>query len=205
MNPTRVKICGITTVADATSAYSLGADFIGVIFAESPRRVDLERAAAIRAAVPLASLVGVFQDADIDTIAHAAAFARLDMIQLHGRESPEFVGTVIAHAGKPVIKVFNSNRVPAVDELTRYTRTSYFLLDTDKNVDVAETARLDDVARIRRLGFRVFLAGGLTPDNVRDSVAATQPFAVDVCRGVERSPGVKDTDAVARFIAEARR
>jgi phosphoribosylanthranilate isomerase len=51
----------------------------------------------------------------------------------------------------------------------------------------------------------VFLAGGLTPDNVRDSVAATQPFAVDVCRGVERSPGVKDTDAVARFIAEARR
>jgi phosphoribosylanthranilate isomerase len=204
MSKPRIKICGITTPDDAHLAAKLGADFLGVIFAESPRRVDVARAAEIRAAVPGAVLVGVFRDPTLDEVITAARSAGLDMIQLHGLESPEFSDDVLRKTGKPTIKVFNSNRVPGVEQLAAYTKTSYFLFDTSKDPSVPETTRLDDVARIRGMGFRVFLAGGLTVDNVRASVSGTRPFAVDVCRGVERSPGIKDATALARFIAEVR-
>lgn len=203
MKNTRVKICGTTTSDDAKLALSLGADFLGVIFAESPRRIDVVRAAEIRAAVPGARLVGVFRDAALNDITIAAHDAGLDLIQLHGRESPAFCDDVLARTGKPIIKVFNSNRVPGLEDLAAYTRTSYFLFDTDKNGD-STAGRLERIAAVRRLGFRLFLAGGLTPGNVREAVLASKPFAVDVCRGVERAPGVKDAVALARFIAEAK-
>jgi len=204
MSAPRVKICGLTTPDDAALAVSLGADFAGVIFAESPRRVDTARAALIRAAVPSALLVGVFRDPSMNEVVDAVRAADLDLLQFHGQESPAFCDEALAKTGRPIIKVFNSNRVPGVAQLAAYTTTSYFLFDTSKDDSLPPAARLHDVATIRGLGFRVFLAGGLTPESVRHAVAATRPFAVDVCRGVERAPGVKDPAALERFMAEVR-
>lgn len=204
MNGTRIKICGLTTPEDAALAVSLGADFAGVIFAESPRRVDVARAARIRAAVLSASLVGVFRDASLEEVVTTAHEADLDLLQFHGRESASFCNEAHTRTGKPVIKVFTTGGVPEVARMAAYTTASYFLFDADRDEPATLATRLAQVSHMRRMGFRVFLAGGLTPDNVRAAVSATTPFAVDVCRGVERAPGVKDPAAMERFIAEVR-
>ena len=205
MSATKIKICGLTTPGDATRALALGADYAGVILTDSPRRVDVARAAEIRAAIATGILVGVFRDPTLDAVLHAVREAELDLLQFHGHESPAFCNEAMARTGRPVIKVFNSNRVPEPARLAAYTTTSYFLLDTRKDDSAVPDTRLRDVAAIRRLGFRVFLAGGLTPDNVHDAIAQAGPFAVDVCRGVESAPGIKDPAALERFIAEVRR
>jgi phosphoribosylanthranilate isomerase len=209
MNHTRIKICGITTAEDAKLAVSLGADYIGVIFAESPRRVDLARAREIRAAAPGTRIVGVFRDQAIDEVVHLAREAGVDLVQLHGEEPPEYCDEVLARGGKPVIKAFRADRIPGVDVLARYTTTSYFLFDLGKSSpdengpDTTEHV-WKEVSRTRRKGFRVFLAGALDPSNVREAIRRTHAFAVDVCRGVERAPGVKDPDVLQRFFSEAR-
>ncbi len=207
MSAARIKICGLTTPDDARLAAGLGADYLGVIFAESARRVDVARAAEIRAAAPSVPLVGVFRDPALDDVVDAVCRAGLDLVQLHGRESPAACADVLHRTGKPVIKTFNSNRVPDADELATFTTTSYFLFDADKSRPLDATAatdRWERVARVRGLGFRVFLAGALDAGNVGDAVRIAGPFAVDVCRGVEREPGVKDPEALRRFIAAVR-
>jgi phosphoribosylanthranilate isomerase len=208
MNATRIKICGITTAEDARLAVSLGADYIGVIFAESPRRVDLERARDIRAAAAGARLVGVFRDQPLSDVVRIARDAGVDLIQLHGHEAPAYCDEVLARTGTPVIKAFNSNRIPEVEVLAAYTTTSYFLFDLDKTPAGAEQEPVErvwkDVLKTRRKGFRVFLAGALDPSNVRDAIRRTHAFAVDVCRGVERAPGVKDPEVLQQFFAEVR-
>jgi phosphoribosylanthranilate isomerase len=207
MTKTRVKICGITNPADATLAVSLGADYIGVIFADSPRHVDIERAREIRDAVPGVLMVGVFRNQALADIVHAAREARVDLVQLHGEESPEFCNEVQKQTGKPVIKGFCTDRMPDAHQLAEYSTTSYFLFDlkhgshgTSDDLERIWTA----VSRSRRKGFRVFLAGALNPANVREAIKRTHAFAVDVCRGVERTPGVKDPDVLQRFFVEAR-
>jgi len=207
MNDTRIKICGITTPEDASMAASLGADYIGVIFADSPRRVDLARAREIRAAAAGCLVVGVFRDQDLEDVVRLTVSSGLDLVQLHGRESPAYCDQVLARGGKPVIKGFDSSRLPGAVELAAYATTSYFLFDLDRSAaGYAEAVpRIwKEVSRARRQGFRVFLAGSLDPSNVREAVRRTHAFAVDVCRGVERAPGVKDPDVLARFFAEAR-
>ena len=207
MNDTRVKICGITTPGDAQLAASLGADYIGVVFADSPRRVDVERAREIRAAVPGSTLVGVFKDQDLEDVVRITRDSGVDMVQLHGTEPPGFCDAVLARTGKPVIKAFDSSRIPGADELAAYVTTSYFLFDLDHNGTPGRD-HMDrvwkEVSRTRRMGFRVFLAGGLDPANVREAIRRTQAFAVDVSRGVESAPGVKDAGVLGRFFAEAR-
>lgn len=204
MKNTKIKICGLTTPIDAQLAVLLGADFVGVIFAQSLRRIDIARAIAIRSAVPAAKLVGVFRDPTMEEVVSAAREADLDLLQFHGHESPAFCDAVLARTGKPLIKAFNSSTVPGPGELAAFATTKYFLFDTHKDGSPPPADRLKQVADIRKLGFRVFLAGGLTPHNVRDAVNAARPFAVDVCRGVERAPGVKDAGALERFIAGVR-
>jgi phosphoribosylanthranilate isomerase len=209
MNHTRIKICGITNPDDARIAASLGADYVGVIFADSPRRVDLERAKEIRDAVPGTRVVGVFRDQPLEEVVRLSREAGVDLVQLHGSESPEYCDEVFVRAGKPVIKAFRADRVPGTDELARYATTSYFLFDLDKapagGGEPASAERVwQEVSKTRRKGFRVFVAGALDPSNVREAIRRTHAFAVDVCRGVERSPGVKDPEVLARFFAEAR-
>jgi len=207
MKNTRIKICGITNADDARLAASLGADYIGVIFAESPRRVDVERARQIRGAVSGALVVGVFRDQPLDDVIRTTRESGIDLVQLHGDESPDFCNGVLTRTGKPVIKGFAADRMPDAKQLAQYTTTSYFLFDlppgtpkTDADVERVWT----EVLRTRRKGFRVFVAGALSPGNVREAIRRTHAYAVDVCRGVERAPGVKDPDVLQRFFVEAR-
>lgn len=207
MTRTRIKICGITNASDAALAASLGADYIGVIFADSPRRVDVARAKEIRDAVPDASMVGVFRNQSLDEVIDLTRASGIDLVQLHGEESPEFCKEVQKQTTKPVIKGFSADRIPDAVELAEYSTTSFFLFDLQRG---SRTTR-EDVERVwdaasnsRSKGFRVFLAGALNPANVGEAIKRTHAFAVDVCRGVERQPGVKDPDVLQQFIVEAR-
>jgi phosphoribosylanthranilate isomerase len=207
MKTTRIKICGITTADDARLAASLGADYIGVIFADSPRRVDIERAREIRNAVSGVLVVGVFRNQPVEEVIAITRETGIDLAQLHGDEPPGFCNEVLTRTGKPVIKGFSADRMPDADRLAEYATTSYFLFDLQRGVQKtdADVERVwTEVLRTRRKGFRVFLAGALDPANVREAIRRTHAFAVDVCRGVERAPGVKDPDVLQRFFVEAR-
>jgi len=207
---TRIKVCGITNVADARLALDLGADFLGLIFAESPRRIDREAAREIRDAVPDAVLVGVFVDAPIDDVAATVSACGLNYVQLHGSETPEYCDRLRAAVGVPLIKAFRLRDVPDRETLGAYETTSYFLFDLDRSTDAADVARTmgelwSHASQRRREGFRTIIAGALDVSNVRDAIERTHAFCVDVCRGVEADAGLKDPDALARFIAEVRR
>ena len=207
MTQTRIKICGITNPEDARLAETLGADYIGVIFAQSPRQIDVERAQEIRHAVPDALIVGVFRDQDVDDVIDITQRSGIDLVQLHGDESPEFCDDVLNRTGRPVIKGFAADRLPDASRLAEYSTTSYFLFDLQRGADITDEdlERVwNDVSRTRRKGFRVFVAGALNPANVREAIRRTHAFAVDVCRGVEQEPGIKDPDSLEQFFAEAR-
>ncbi|RKZ17072.1 hypothetical protein DRQ50_05420 [bacterium] len=189
-----LKICGLTTADDAVAAAAAGADLLGLIFADSPRHITIERAAVIRRAVPGARLVGVFRDETPERIEAVALAAGLDLLQLHGGESPEVCRRLREQTGLPVIKVFETGS-PALDLVDGYD-TAYVLLDRPKGAaNVADGAvdeeLLEIAGRLQAAGRQVILAGGLDPANIEQSLGMA-PAGVDVCRGVEAEPGRKD-------------
>jgi len=206
MMDTRVKICGITRVEDASFAVSKGADYIGLIFGESPRQVNTTRAAEIRAAVPDAMIVGVFRDTPLGEVVETAHAVGVNLIQLHGDESPEYCAEVQSRTTTPIIKAFPAHKLPDITILSTYDTTSFFLFDIGKDFvdpepEATHASLWDEVSRKRSQGFRMFLAGALDESNVRRAIERTNAFCVDVCRGVESAPGIKDHAAVERFIA----
>jgi phosphoribosylanthranilate isomerase len=214
MRNVRVKICGLTRPGDAAASLALGADYLGVIFAPSPRQVTVEQATAIRGAAPGASLVGVFAGASGDEIAAVARGAGLDMIQLHGGEPLGFCETTGMLTGLPVIRALPASALPGGGAPTAawngssVPRGGHLLLDLDKNEPPGKDSmhRLWETAALAEgRGLEIFLAGGLDPSNVRAAVERAAPFCVDVCRGVETAPGVKDAAAIEEFIAEVKR
>jgi phosphoribosylanthranilate isomerase len=210
MRDTRIKICGITTPEDAERTAALGVDYLGLIFAKSPRRVTLERAREIRAAVPNVILVGVFMDsplADVLTISRAAC---INMVQLHGDESPAYCEALLSQLSLPIVKSFT--RGLSVDRLAGYRRASYFHIDLAKNtqdngssVSREQESLWGEAATLRSQGYRLFLAGSLHSGNVRQALKLVQPYGIDVASGVESEPGIKDYEKMRRFIMEVRR
>lgn len=210
-----LKICGLTTPDDARLCYGAGADLLGVIFADSPRQVDVPAALEIRHAVPLGRLVGVFGDCRVDEVASVTAATGLDMVQLHDCGDPQRWEAVARAAGVPVLPAVTADQAEAAaaDMLARdRLRLAGLLLDLPKSGHVP--ADLDPVEHRRALwsiarrcgqdGVRVMLAGSLDADNVTAAVAAAVPYGLDVCRGVEASPGVKDPDEVHRLVDTVR-
>lgn len=201
-----VKVCGLATPADARLAQGAGADLLGLVFAESPRQVDLAQAAAIRRALPASRLVGVFRDQTPEAVLAAVEAADLDLVQLHGRESPSYEAEVVRAAGVPLIRALAP---PDIDDETcaRHAAAAYFLVDPPKGTDAAAARDgvLDAAVRLTRAGGRVLIAGGLGPDDVAAVLAASRPFGVDVCRGVESAPGRKDALRIAAFMKEVGR
>ena len=202
MNPTRVKICGITRPEDAEAAVRAGADALGFNFwPGSKRYVHPEAAQAIIATLPpFVTAVGVFVDqrrAEITAIARQTGIA---LVQLHGNESPD----QCRGYPWPVVKAFRvgDDFLPAA--LARY-RVRAYLLDAPAPGFGGSGTRFD-WTRARDLSAPgpVILAGGLTPENVAPAVAAVRPYAVDVASGVESTPGVKDPDKLARFVRAVR-
>ena len=208
---TKIKICGITTPEDARVASNLGADYLGLIFVESPRMVNIAQAREIRRAMQHSLLVGVFRDAPVEMVIETTRAARLDLVQLHGDETPDYCDDVLARTGRPVIKSFMASKLPDIRELSRYRTAGFFLFDLDKNIienppDEEIVHRMWDIAaRKRRKGFRIFLAGALDKDNVNEAIRRTNAWGVDVCRGVEETPGVKDPKEIEQFVTEVRR
>jgi phosphoribosylanthranilate isomerase len=199
---TRVKICGVTRLADALHAVRAGADAIGLNFyPRSPRCVSVEVAADIAAALPASvCAVGIFVDAGRDHIADVAARVGLGAIQFHGDEPP----ALCAGWHCKTIKAVRVDGPQALATATAYA-VDYVLADahvTGQRGGTGQRVPLEWLVGVP--SDRLILAGGLTPDTVAEAVRAVRPAAVDVASGVESAPGIKDPKKVERFIANAR-
>lgn len=194
---TRVKMCGTTRQEDALAAVRLGVDALGFIFfSKSPRNIDRENARAIIAGLPpLIDRVGVFVDANMEELVASAACG-LSIVQLHGKESPEFcreVRRALPHCR--IVKAFRVGKESTAGEFTPYAVcVDAFLLDTYIKGAPGGTGQAFDWSIIEtlRLARPLFLAGGLTPENVEKAILEVRPFAVDINSGIEERPGIKD-------------
>jgi phosphoribosylanthranilate isomerase len=199
---TRIKICGITNVEDALAAVELGADAVGFVFAESKRRVSPETGRSIAEALPpFVTTVGVFMDERIKTVEHIAEYVRLDAVQLHGTESPEYCERLSKK--KKVIKRIHVHKEDTAESLETkmkpYCGVAAFLIDPGAGDGKAFNWQIAEAIRQP-----VIIAGGLTPENVREAVRRLNPVAVDVSSGVEKEIGKKDYDKMKKFISEVR-
>jgi len=210
----RIKICGITTVADAILAAEAGADAVGLNFYDkSPRYVTAEKAREICDALPpQVAKVGVFVNSLPKGVVAIAQRVRLTAVQLHGDEGPDFLPALGALS---VIKAFRCkestlDRVKGfLDLCPEAHRPAAILLDAHAPGNYGGTGQVLDwkglaLQRNKLLGLPLVLAGGLTAENVADAIRAAQPDAVDTASGVEASPGIKDAAKVRDFVAAAR-
>ena len=186
------------------AAAHLGADAIGLVFyPPSPRYLEVEQAAEIAAALPpFVTTVGLFVNADEQTIADVISRVRIDLIQFHGNECKDYCGL---HQ-RPYIKAVRmSDDVDLDKQLNDFSQARGLLLDTYKAGVPGGTGEQFNWDRVpAHLADKIILAGGLTPENVKDAVAQVHPYAVDVSGGVESAPGKKDTEKMARFIEAVR-
>jgi phosphoribosylanthranilate isomerase len=200
-----VKICGITNVADGHAAAEAGADALGFVFCEqSPRHVTVDAAAEIIRQLPtLVVKVGVFVDAPADLVLRAVSDCGLNLLQFHGNEPPDYC----LQFGVMSMKAFRIRDADSLTDLANYP-TDAWLLDAytpGKLGGTGEMFNWDLAVQARARGRPIFLAGGLTPENVGSAVAKVQPYGVDVSSGVEAAPGKKDVAKVKAFIAAAKR
>ena len=206
---TFVKICGITNLEDALQAVAAGADALGFNFyLKSPRYVAPETANAIISGLPSRIVsVGVFVNEPIDQTIAIAARSGIGEIQLHGEETPEQVREVASRSELPVIKAFGVNGGFDLGRLENYESNAVLLDGFSSDGHGGTGVKTDwDMARTVVLsGRKVFLAGGLSAENVGDAVAAVSPFAVDACSLLESTKGKKDPEKVRRFIENAKK
>jgi len=200
-----IKICGIKNISSAQAATNAGADFLGLNFvSRSGRRISAARAKKIISVLPKKNrptIVGIFMDQDAKLIKSIISQVKLEMLQFHGQETPGFCESF----GLPYIKTFGVGKETAVNQLAKQMakyKTEYFLLDRPKQ----GKGNLIDLKKVKKLAenFSVILAGGLTPKNVKSSIAkAGHVSGVDVAGGVETG-GKKDIRKIKQFILNAK-
>lgn len=208
----RCKICGLTTLADVAAAVAAGAGYMGLVFfARSPRHVSLARARELALAAPLGlAKVGLVVDATDDELAAITQAVPLDMLQLHGNESPVRVAEVRARFGLPVMKAVGVAEAADLAAVADHEAVAdQILLDAKAPKGAALPGGNGLAFDWRLIAGRQWtrpwmLAGGLTPENVAQAVALTGANQVDVSSGVESAPGVKDAAKIAAFVAAAR-
>lgn len=199
----KVKICGITNEEDALQAVDAGADALGFVFYDlSPRCVFYEAAEKIiRKLPPFVIPVGVFVNNPIQSINLAVERCGIQVVQLHGDETPDFC------AGLPhkTVKAFRLRDISSLENIRNYP-VSGFLLDAYVPGTYGGTGLTCnwETARIAKQFGPIILAGGLHAGNVREAVETVQPYAIDVSSGVEASPGRKDHAKVKDFIKQAK-
>lgn len=202
---TRVKICGVRDIETALVAAENGADAIGFIFVDgSPRTIAPDDAADIMWQLPpLLTTVGVTRDLDIEAFSELEQRCPTAMSQLHGKENE----ALAAQCGPGVIKAFRFEPATIVSQLTRWAKVDEVdavLIDGSDGGDGTAFNWTALVEPARGFPKPIFLAGGLSPDNVGDAIRAVRPFAVDVSSGVESAPGEKDHGAIRAFCAAVR-
>jgi phosphoribosylanthranilate isomerase len=199
---TRVKICGITTLADAQASADLGAWAIGLIlWPGSPRRCAVEDAELIGGRLRRRTEVtGVFVNATLDEVAATADRCALTLLQLHGDEGPAYCREAARRTGCKVMKAARVRDAAQVRALRPF-RTDFHLLDAHSPRTPGGTGESFDwrLAELHGRTPPLVLSGGLTPENVGEGIAATRPFAVDTASGTEAEPGRKDPAKVAAF------
>ena len=200
---TRVKFCGFTHQDDVAQAVALGADALGFVFyGPSSRYVSPEHAQTLTRSVPaFVTRVGLFVNQEAETVQRIFELARLNLIQYHGEESPEFCDAI----GLPYIKAFRVRKgMDLRTEMDRYPNASGFLLDAYVKGQPGGTGERFDWELIPQSHAPIILAGGLTPDNAKDAIDQVAPWALDVSGGIETKPGRKDPDKMVRFMNACR-
>ena len=200
----KVKICGIQTLEAAQAASDAGADFLGFNFVRSSKRyIEPKKAKEICSQLRSNSIniVGVFQNEKFDVVNKLVSSLKLDYVQLHGNESPEYISLI---QGTGIIKSFSLDADFDLEEtmkkISKY-KADYILLDRKKQ-GRGELLNLDKVSRLTKL-FPIILAGGLYPENVSRVLSIAKPYAVDVAGGVEVN-GKKDKEKIVQFIKLAK-
>jgi len=206
MNNVAVKICGITDYEDASIAVELGAAALGFIFAHSPRQVTPQKARDIISAIPpFVKTVGIFVNQDPIEINKIMRYCGLDLVQLHGDESPDFCDELMPYTIKAL-------RIK--DEASPRTAQAYrgnvraLLLDTyskEKAGGTGETFDWQLAIKIKKLGIPIILAGGLGPSNIEGAISIVRPYAVDVNSGVEERPGKKSHSLIKDLMEKVKR
>ena len=201
---TRIKICGITSVADGVAAAEAGADMIGLMFYErSPRNISIATATEIsRALSPFILKVGVFVNPTEDAVLRAIGECGVTLLQFHGEETPEFC----TQFGVMNMKAFRVRDAASLDALPNYPTDAYLLdaYSPDAHGGTGAKFNWDLAIEAKKHGKPIFLAGGLTLENVGEAVRKVEPFGVDVSSGVESAPGKKDHAKVRAFIQAVR-
>jgi phosphoribosylanthranilate isomerase len=199
----KVKICGITNYKDAAAAIDMGADLLGFNFyPKSPRYIAPAKAVEIINKLPaFIDLAGVFVNESIEKIHETKNFCQLDWIQLHGDESPEFCKQFLSHS----VKIMKAIRVKDQKDIERAESffTDAILLDAFDPEKYGGTGLTFDWNIIGHIGKRIFLSGGINPDN---AVAAVElgVYGIDVCSGVEAEPGKKDHKKMKKLFENIR-
>lgn len=205
MMRTRAKICGITRVEDIQAAVDAGADAIGLVFFEpSPRHVSLQQAQRLAAKIPpYVSIVGLFVNATCQEIMHVLEHVSLDVLQLHGDESPEDCAEIAKTTGRRWYKAIQVKAdMDVVQQIQSFEQAgaSAVLLDAWHPELKGGTGLQFDWSTFPKSQLPLILAGGLRPDNVAEAIALTQAYAVDVSGGVESAKGIKDQQLIQQFM-----
>ncbi|MBI5206658.1 MAG: phosphoribosylanthranilate isomerase [Candidatus Firestonebacteria bacterium] len=199
---TKIKICGITNRIDALGCASLGVDAIGFIFAPGPRQITSKEAKKIiQVLPPYITTVGVFVNETAEKINEIVNFCKLDIVQLHGQEPPEYCKKITGR----IVKTFHIKNKESLNPISLYA-ASAILLDTyseKKQGGTGENFNWELVSDLH-LKYYIILAGGLTPLNVDKAISIVNPYAVDVSSGVEKSPGKKDFNKMKEFVEKVR-
>ncbi len=200
----RVKVCGITNIEDAKVCVELGVYAIGFIFAKkSPRRITFEKAREIISSLPpFIQSVGVFVNEEYQLIEDAIRYCGLDLVQLHGDESPQICERLMPR----VIKAIRVKDRSSLGEIEKYRgKVKAILLDTYVKEVEGGTGRSFDwsiAKEAKKFGIPIILSGGIGPDNIKEAIRTVNPFAVDINSKVEERPGKKSAYLLRRFMEE---
>ncbi len=201
---TKVKICGITNLEDALLSAKFGADALGFNFYEkSPRYIAPEKARKIIEQLPQEVLkVGVFVNEDLEKIVEIAKTAKLDALQLHGEETPEFARELKAKTNLEIIKAFRVSPEFKPEDVLQY-ETDAILLDAyspKEHGGTGETFDWEIAKKVQEIFPKMYLAGGLSNENIIKAISEVRPFSVDACSCLESKKGVKDRVNLINFI-----
>ena len=201
---TKVKICGITNLEDALLSAKFGADALGFNFYEkSPRNITPEKAREIIEQLPAKVLkVGVFVNENLEKIADIAEIAKLDALQLHGEETPEFAKELKAKTNLEIIKAFRVSPEFKLECVLQY-EVDAVLLDAYSRHEYGGTGETFDweIAKsVEEMFGKMYLAGGLSAENVAEAIENVSPFAVDACSSIEKEKGIKNYEKLRDFI-----
>jgi phosphoribosylanthranilate isomerase len=200
-----VKVCGITSPGDALVAADSGADAIGLLFAESPRRLSRERARGISAVLPSrVARFGVFVDATANDVLSTVREVGLDYAQLHGDETPETVAEIRA-GGVRVVKALRVRDEGSLSSLEDYAADMYLLDSWSGSARGGTGERFNWELAGNIKGYdNILVSGGITPENVGEALNFFEPYGVDASSSLERAPGEKDEERVRRFVSAAK-